>query len=77
MKRIQFTVPLLATGLFFLISCGNKGSSNSSAKDSINSPKSSDPTEGQGVGSSTYNPNPKPADTVKTKHDSTQRKQQK
>jgi hypothetical protein len=77
MKRLQFTDPLLAISLLFLISCGSKGSSNSSPKDSTNSPKSSDPTEVQDVGSSTYNPNPNPGDTVKTKQDSTRRKQQK
>jgi hypothetical protein len=77
MKRLQFTDPLLAIGLIFLVSCGNKGSSNSSAKDSTKSSKSSDPTEAQDLGSSTYNPNPNPGDTVKTKQDSTRRQQQK
>jgi len=78
MKRLQFADSLLVIVLFFLISCGNKGSSNSSGKDSTNSSSNLDsPTETQNIGSSTYNPNPMPGDTVKTKHDSTRKEQRK
>jgi hypothetical protein len=78
MKRLQFTDTLLAIVLFFLISCGHKGNSNSSGKDSVNSSSGSDsPTETQNVGSSNYNPNSIPADTVKIKHDSARKEQRK
>jgi hypothetical protein len=63
--------------LFISISCSNNGSSNSSAKDSTNnSPKSVQPEDGQTNGS-TYNPNPRPGDTVKTNQDSMQKKHRK
>ena len=78
MKRPQFADSLLAIVLFFLISCGNKKSSNSSEKDSTNSSSNLDsPTETQNIGSSTYNPTPMPADSVKTKPDSTRKEQRK
>jgi hypothetical protein len=78
MKRLQFANSLLALVLFFLISCGNKGSSNSTGKDSTNSPGNVDsPTQTQSISSSNYNPNPMPGDSVKTKHDSTRKEQRK